>query len=140
MDSTAGFGDFDDGGDVVGVAVHWNAAFDDAQGESFGLEVAVIDGNEGGELGAGGVTHHENAAGIAAVLGDVIVDPTERFGDIAKDGADFDIGKEAVTGGDENEIFIDEGLRLKLNAGFIAGLPAATMNPENNGKIFGGLG
>src|SRR3954468_16082320 len=94
MDAAAGFGGFDDGGDVVGVAVDWNAAFDDGEGESFGLEIAVVGANEGGELCASGVAHDENAAGIAAVLSDVIVDPAEGFGDIAKDGGDFDVWKE----------------------------------------------
>jgi hypothetical protein len=52
MDVQSGLGGLNDGRHVVGVAVHGNAALDDVERESFSLQVAIIDANQGGELGA----------------------------------------------------------------------------------------
>src|SRR5687768_11831413 len=137
MGSPAGFRGFDDGGHIVGVAIDGNAAFDEVEREAFGFDVAIVDTDEGGELGAGGMAHDEHAPGIAAVFGNVIVDPANGFCDVAEDGDHFDVRQDAVAGGDENESFAGEGLRFGFDAGFIAGDPASAVNPKNDRKIFG---
>ena len=135
MGAPAGFGSVNDGRDVVGVAIDGDAAFDDVEGKAFSFEVAIVDGDEGGELGAGGVAHDEHSCGVAAVLGDVVVDPAEGFGDVAEDGDHLDVGQNAVAGGDKDEAFVGEGLGLGLDAGFVAGDPAAAVDPENDGEV-----
>jgi hypothetical protein len=139
MGAAASFGHFNDSGHIVGVAIDRDAAFDDFKGKVFGFEVAVVDADEGGELGAGGMAHDENAVGIAAVFGDVVVDPAEGLGDVLKDGGHLDIWQEAVAGGNKDESFVHEDLWLGLNTGAVAGLPSAAVNPEDDGEIFGGF-
>src|SRR5205823_3722600 len=113
-----------------------NAALDDGEGESLGLQVAVVDANQGGELGAGGVAHDENPLRIAAVLRDVVVHPADGLGYVAKDGAHFHVGQEAVARGDEDETLVRERLRLDLDVRPVARLPASAVNPEDHWQIF----
>lgn len=48
MDTGAGFGHFDDGWHIVGIAIDWDTAFEDGEGQTFGLEVAVVCADDGG--------------------------------------------------------------------------------------------
>ena len=126
----------DDGRNIVGVAVHGNAALDDGEGESLGLQVAVVDANQGSKLGAGGVAHDENPLRIAAVLGDVVMHPADGLGDVAKDCAHVHVGQEAVARGDEDEAPVRERLRLYLKVRPVARLPAPAVNPEDHRQFF----
>ena len=45
---------------------------------------------------------------IAAVLGDMVVHPVDRLGDVADDGRHVDARQESVVGGDEDEPFVHE--------------------------------
>lgn len=135
VDAAACFSGFNNGRDIKGITVHWHAGFDDIEREALGFEVTVVDGDERGELRAGGVAHDEQAFGIAAVLGNMVVDPADGFGDVAKDGDHFNVWQKAITGGNEDEIFCREGPRFDLDGGPMADLPAAAVNPEDNGKI-----
>src|SRR5215216_6068629 len=114
VNSLACFSDVDDGGNVVGVAIDRDAAFDDVERETFGFEVAVVDGNERGKLRSGGMSGREDAIGIAAVFGDVVVDPVDGFGDVLKNRDHLDVRQQAISGGNENEAIFREPLRLDL--------------------------
>src|SRR5207249_1774034 len=120
-----------------GVALHRNTALDYSEGETFGLQVTIVDGNQGGELRAGGMAHDEKAIRVAAVLGDMVVHPVNGFGDIVKDINHLDVRQQAIARGDEDQAFLHESLRLELNAGAVPCLPTATMNPENDREIRG---
>lgn len=67
MGTTACLGGLDDGGDVKGVAIDGDAAFDEGEGDGVFFEVAVIGAEQGGELGTGGVATDNDTLGIAAV-------------------------------------------------------------------------
>ena len=82
------------------------------------------------------MAHDEEAFRIAAILGDVVVNPVNGLGDVADDGSHVDVRQEPVVRGDEDEPFVHEGLRLDLHARFVARLPAAAVNPEDHGQVF----
>ena len=109
----AGLGRLNDGRHVVGVAIDGHAAFDDVEGQALGLQIAIVDANERGELRAGGMAHDEQALRIAAVLGDMVVYPVNRLGDVAKDGLHLHVWQQSVVGRDEDKPFVHERLRLE---------------------------
>ena len=78
---------------VVGVAIDRNAALDDRQRQPLGLQIAVVGADQRRELGTGGMARHDEAIGIAAVLGDVVVNPVNGLRDVADDGFHVDVGR-----------------------------------------------
>src|SRR5262245_55499078 len=68
MHPAAGFGCLNDRGHVLGIAINRNTTLDESKGETFGFQVAIIDRNQGGELGAGGMAHDKNAIRVPAKL------------------------------------------------------------------------
>ena len=76
--------------------------------------------------------HHEERVGVAAVLLGVIVNPADRLGDVACHLLDGHVRHEAIVGRDEDEALVHECLRLCLDVGLVAGLPAAAVNPEDD--------
>ena len=94
---------FDHQRHVVGVAVDRYAAFDDCQGQSLGLQVAIVGADDRRELGTRGMAHHDESFGIAAELGDVVVNPVNRLRDVADDGLHVDVGQEPVVRRDEDD-------------------------------------
>lgn len=129
----AGGGRGDLEGDVVGVAIDGDAAANDVMGDAFGFEVTGVGAEEGGELGAGGVAHEEDAGGIAAVFGDIKVNPGDGAGGIADDVVHGDVGDEAVVDGDEDEAFFSEGGWLVADFFLAAAHPAAAVDPDDDG-------
>src|SRR5688572_12012874 len=81
------------------------------------------------------MTHDENSLRIATVLGDVLVHPADRLGDVVKDGGHLHVGQEAIARRDEDEALVYESLRLDLDVGPIARYPAAAVNPEDHREI-----
>ena len=73
--------------------------------------------------------------GIAAILGDVVVNPVNRLRDVADDRFHVDVRQKPVVRGDEDIPFVDEGLRLGVHARFVTRLPAAAVNPEDHGQV-----
>ena len=133
MDAPAGFGGFDDGGDIVGVAVDGEAAEEMREGDAFGVEVGWVGAEEGGELGACGVSADEDAFGIAAELADIFSDPACGFSDVAGEGFHVHVGEESVVACDEYEAFGGEPIWFDADVRFVAGLPTATVDPEDDG-------
>src|SRR5262249_39996352 len=129
MHPPAGLARLDDGRYVKSVPVDGDAAFDNAQGQALRLQIAIVDGGQGGQLCAGGMAHDEKSLGIAAVFGDVVMDPADGLGDIANNSRHVDARQEPVVGGNEYEPFVHENFWLQLDARFIAGLPTAAVNP-----------
>lgn len=137
MGTTAGLGGLDDGGDVKGVAIDGDAAFDEGEWDGMLFEVAMIGAEQGGELSAGGVATDDDTLGIAAVLADVLMHPGEGVGDIGNDVFHDDIWQQAVIDGDEDEALVGEKLGLEVDAGFVARLPTAAVNPKQHGQVRG---
>ena len=136
MHSPAGLRRLDHGRNVVGVPIDGHAPFDDVQGQTLGLEIAIVGTDQGGELRAGGMSHDQNVLRIASVLGDVVVDPVNGHGDVADDGRHVDARQESIVGGDEDESLVHENPRLDLNVRFVARLPAAAVNPKDHRQVF----
>src|SRR5687767_3987207 len=66
------------------------------------------------------------------MLSNVLVCPADGPGDVADDRPHIDFRQEPVVGGDEDKPLGSEELRLELDVLFIAGLPAAAMDPEDD--------
>src|SRR6185369_14705048 len=132
MNAAAGFSRLNHRGDVESVAIDRNTSLDDSEGETFGFQIAIVYGNQGGELRAGGMAHDENAIRVSTILPDVVVDPMNGFRDVAKNINHLDVRQQAVARGDEDEAAFHESLRFQLNARAIPCLPTAPMNPENH--------
>jgi hypothetical protein len=77
----------------------------------------------------------EHPLRIAAILGDVLLHPPERFRHVANEGAHVHVGQQPVVGGDENETFVHEPLRLELHVALVARLPPTAVNPEDDRKV-----
>ena len=105
------------------------------QRQALGLQVAIVGADQRGELRPGGMAHDEEAVRVAPVLGDVVVHPADRLGDVAHDGPHVDVRQEPVVGGDEDEPLVHERLRLDLDVRLVAGLPAAAVDPEDHGQV-----
>ena len=135
--ASGGGGDLE--GDVVGVAVDGDAAADDVAGNAFGFEIAGVGAEQGGELGAGGVAHEEDAGGVAAVFGDIGVDPADGAGGVADDVRHRHVGDKAVVDGDKHHALFREGGGLVAHLLFAAAHPAAAVDPDGDGMA-GALG
>src|SRR5262249_3274180 len=98
----------DDARQIVRVAVDGNATSQRGERHAFGLQVAVVDANERGELSAGRVPTDDDLLRIAAVLADVLVNPAERSGDVADQLAHVNVRIETIVRADENETAIDK--------------------------------
>ena len=132
----AGLGRLDDRRHVIGVAIDRHASPGDGQGQALRLQVAVVGADRRGQLRPGRVAHDEQALRVAPVLGDVVMHPADGPGDIAHDGRHVHARQESVVGGDKDEPFVHENLRLHLDARFVARLPTAAVNPEDHRQIF----
>ena len=99
------------------------------------LEVSIVGADQRGELRPGGMAHDQEAIRIAPVLGDVVVHPMDRLGDVAHDGRHVDARQEPVVRRDEDESLLHEDLRLPLDVGLVADLPAAAVNPEDDRPV-----
>ncbi len=135
MDAPAGFGGLDDGGDVVGVAVDWEAAEEMREGDAFGVEIGCVGTEEGGKLGSGGVSADEDAFGIAAELTNIFSDPARGFSDVAGKGFHVHVREKSVVAGDEHEAFGGEPIGFDADVGFVAGLPSTSVDPEDDRLI-----
>jgi hypothetical protein len=120
VDPRARLGHFDDCGDVEGVGIHRDAAFDVCQREALCLRIAIVGAHQRGELSARRVPHDQQPGGVAAVRRDVLVDPAERGGDVAGDGAHVCAGQQAMVDGDEEEAGVGERLRLERDHSLVA--------------------
>ena len=136
MHAAARLGGLDDRRHVVGVAIDGDTSLEDIERNAFGLQVAIIDADERGKLRSGGMAHDEDSLRIAAILGDVLVDPAQRLRHIANDRLHVHLRQQAIVGRDKHESPVHERLRLFLHAGFVARLPAAAVNPEDDGVFF----
>ncbi len=83
------------------------------------------------------MSHNQKTLRIASELGDMVVHPMDRLGDVPHDGPHVDTRQESIVGGDEYESFVHKCLRLDLDICFIAGLPTSSMNPEHDRQVFG---
>ena len=83
------------------------------------------------------MTSDDDAFGITPVFGNVPVHPGEGGGDIAGDIFHRDLRQQSVTGGDKDETMVEQRLRFFLDVGFIARLPAATVNPKDDREFIG---
>ena len=64
-----------------------------------------VGAKESRRVAPGGVPHDEDAVRIAAVSGDVLVDPAEGLGNVFDQRPHFYLGQQAVVDGDEDEPF-----------------------------------
>ena len=72
---------------------------------------------------------------VAAVLGDVVVDPADGLRHVADDRPHVHRRQQPVVGRDEDEALLGERLRLDLHVLLVAGLPAAAVNPEDDRQV-----
>lgn len=128
--ASGGRGDLE--GDVVGVAVDRDAAADDVAGDTFGFEVAGVGAKERGELAAGGVAHEEDAGGVAAMLGDVGVDPADGASGVADNVVHGDVGDESIVNRDKEHALFGESGGFVADLLFAAAHPAAAVDPDDN--------
>ena len=126
---------FDDGRHVERIPIDGDAAFDHLQRQALGLQIAIINRDQRGQLRAGGMAHDEQTLRISTILGDMTVHPTNRLGDVAVNCLHVDGWHKAIIGGNENETLVHERLRFQLHFGFVAHLPASAMNPENDRQL-----
>ena len=134
-----GRGQFDDRRDVEGVGVDGDAALEHRQGEAHGSQRTFVDGQVGGELGAGGMAHDHDAVRIAAEFGRVIVRPAEGLRDVGEDLVHRDGRDVAMVRRDEDIAQIGEELGFQLHAGLFAATPPAAVDPEDDRGGLGGL-
>src|SRR5260221_645446 len=97
--------------------------------------MAIIDRDQRGELRTGGMAHDEKTLGITSVLDDMVMNPADGPGDVAHDRRHVDAREESVVGGDKYESLVYENLRLDLDAGLVARLPTAAVNPEDHRQV-----
>ena len=69
------------------------------------------------------------------MLGNMLVNPAQRLRDITNDRVQLHVRQQSIVGGDEEESLFHKDLRFELDAGFIARLPAAAVNPEDHGQV-----
>jgi hypothetical protein len=67
------------------------------------LQIAFIGAEKGGKLGAGGMAHDQQSLGIAAVPGDMVMDPPNGLRNVARQGCNIDVGQQAIVGGNPGE-------------------------------------
>ena len=84
MHPSAGFSCLNDRGHIVRVTINRNTTLDDPEGETFGFQVAIVNGDQGGQLRAGGMAHDKNAIWVPAILPNVVMHPMDRLGHVAK--------------------------------------------------------
>src|SRR5205807_5947256 len=77
MHPTPGLRCLNHGRHVIGVPIDGYAAFGDGQGQAFGLQIAIIDADQRGELRTGRMAHDEKTRRIASVLGDMVMYPAD---------------------------------------------------------------
>ena len=75
VDGTTSLGRGDDRGDIVSIAIHGDAALDDRQTQSLGLEVSVIGTDQCRQLCSCGMTHDQHPLRITTIFGNMVVDP-----------------------------------------------------------------
>jgi hypothetical protein len=73
-------GRHDDFGNVIGVTVHRDAAFEDIERHAFFFQVTIIDADQRRQLGASRVSAHKDTLRISTIPGDVLMHPAERLG------------------------------------------------------------
>ena len=98
VDATSRFRSFNDGWNIIGIAIDRNATFQHSERDSFRLQIPFIDAHQGGELSARRVSHDIDSLRIASVLSDMLVDPAQRFGNITEDCFHFDVRQKSVVG------------------------------------------
>ena len=76
-------------------------------------------------------------SGIAAILGDVVVNPVNGLRDVADDGFHVDARQEPIVRGDEDIPLVHERLRLGMRLRLVTPLPAAAVNPEDHRQVLG---
>lgn len=117
-----GPGEADEAGDAAGVSPG-------------GEEVALVDGDHGGEVGAGGVAHDEELIGVAAEVGGVAVGPDDGGGGVLDEGGEADLGVAAVVGEDGDEASGGQGVGDEA-VGLLAGIalaPVAAVEEDDDG-------
>ena len=94
-----------------------------------------------GEVAAGGVAEDGDAGGVAVVVGGVVVEPVEGGVDVDEPGGPAVWGGEAVVDGEAGDAGVVEGfVELGEVGGFVAGMPAAAVDHEEDGEGCGGRG
>ncbi len=86
------------------------------------------------------MSHDQQPARIASVCPDVLMDPTERGCNVARQGSHVDSGQQAVVDGHEDEAGLHESRWLDADHALVARLPAAAVNPENHRQILRAVG
>jgi hypothetical protein len=84
--------------------------------------------------------HDEDARGIASVPGDVLVDPAQGLGDVPNQDLHLHVGQQPVVCRYKHEAALGEHTGLDLDVGLVPRLPAAAVNPEDDGQILRLLG
>ena len=135
-----GRGQGDDRGDVERIGIDRDAAFEHRQRQAHGLQRTFVDGQIGGELGAGGVAHDHDTGRVAAEFSRMVMRPAERFRDIGENLVHRDRGDIAMIRRNEDIAQIGEELRLQLHGGLFAAAPAAAVDPEDDRGRLGRFG
>ena len=105
MSAAASFRGFDDGGDIVRIAIDRNTADDVFERDAFNFGVRLVTAKKRGELCARGVAAHKDPVGIAAEIADVHANPAERFCHVSNQRFHLHLRQQAVVDGDEHEAF-----------------------------------
>ena len=122
--------------DIVGVTIDRDTALDNRQRQPFDLQEAVVGADEGSQLCACRMAHHEDRVGITSVLCGMIVGPPDRLGHISGHRLDRHVGEQAIVRRNEFEALVHERMWLLLHVSFVALHPSAAMNLEDDGTVF----
>ncbi len=126
-----------EGGQVIGVRVEGDDPFEDLERFARLFERLRIRRDEGGEVGAGRVTHHEEFPGITALFRDQVVHLREGEGDVPDVGRVFALGEQAVVHADEDPALAVEEGGFQTDRGLVTLGPAAAVHVDHD-RGFGG--
>ena len=105
MSAAACFRGFDDGGDIVRIAIDRNATEDVFEKDAFSFGVGLVAAKKRGELSARGVAAYKDPVGVAAEIADMPANPAERLCHVSDERFHLHLGQQAVVDGDEHEAF-----------------------------------
>lgn len=127
--------------DVQRGRVEQDVGPDDCQRFAFGCEEAFVRADQAGQMRTGRMPHQVDAAGVAPVGRDTIVNPSERFGAVLRVNR---VLHAVAAGFGGRQAIVDRGVDISVtdemahlgaddgSIGFVAAAPAAAMNHDKN--------
>src|SRR5438445_13593114 len=105
-----------------------------------GFQVARVQGEQRGEMPAGGMAAHVNAVGVASILSDVPDGPYEGCSDVLDLRRVRVLRSQSVARHDRQDAFLREAVAERQILGPVARTPRAAVNEQENRREFFVLG